>query len=109
MTLFLLPHRHPADGRVLRQVLRDPRRGRRPADWFYVLAVLTMLNAAIAAFYYLRVVVYMCMRDPQTEQPALPHGRLVWTGLPSPRSSRSRSASFPEPLLSIVEQGRGRG
>jgi NADH-quinone oxidoreductase subunit N len=32
--------------------------------WLSVLAVLAMLNAAAAAFYYLRVVVYMYMRDP---------------------------------------------
>jgi NADH-quinone oxidoreductase subunit N len=31
--------------------------------WLTILAVLTMLNAAIAAFYYLRVGVYMYMRD----------------------------------------------
>jgi NADH-quinone oxidoreductase subunit N len=31
--------------------------------WVSALAVLTMLNAALAAFYYLRVVVYMYMRD----------------------------------------------
>jgi NADH-quinone oxidoreductase subunit N len=31
------------------------------------LAVAIALNAALAAFYYLRVVVYMYMRDPETE------------------------------------------
>jgi len=31
--------------------------------WLTILAVLVMLNAAAAAFYYLRVVVYMYMRD----------------------------------------------
>jgi NADH-quinone oxidoreductase subunit N len=31
--------------------------------WVTALAVLTMLNAAVAAFYYLRVVVYMYMRE----------------------------------------------
>jgi NADH-quinone oxidoreductase subunit N len=31
--------------------------------WLTLLAVLVMLNAAAAAFYYLRVVVYMYMRD----------------------------------------------
>jgi NADH-quinone oxidoreductase subunit N len=46
-----------------------------------VLAVITMLNAAIAAFYYLRVLLYMFVREPQTEQPVLAHGRLLWTGL----------------------------
>ena len=46
-----------------------------------VLAVVAVLNAAAAAFYYLRVVVYMYMREPQSEQPPLRHGRLMWSGL----------------------------
>jgi len=46
-----------------------------------VLAVITMLNAAIAAFYYLRVVLYIFVREPKSEQPVLSHGRLVWGGL----------------------------
>jgi NADH-quinone oxidoreductase subunit N len=33
----------------------------------YWLAVAIALNAALAAFYYLRVVVYMYMRDPEAE------------------------------------------
>jgi NADH-quinone oxidoreductase subunit N len=33
--------------------------------WLTVLAVLVMLNAAMAAFYYLRVVVVMYMREPK--------------------------------------------
>ncbi|HLX36090.1 MAG TPA: NADH-quinone oxidoreductase subunit N [Candidatus Limnocylindrales bacterium] len=45
------------------------------------LAVIAVVNAAIAAFYYLRVAVYMFMREPQSEQPALTHGRLLWSGL----------------------------
>jgi NADH-quinone oxidoreductase subunit N len=40
-----------------------------------------VLNAAAAAFYYLRVIVYMYMRDPATEAPALQHGALLWGGL----------------------------
>jgi NADH-quinone oxidoreductase subunit N len=32
--------------------------------WLTVLAILTVLNAAAAAFYYLRIAVYMYMRDP---------------------------------------------
>jgi NADH-quinone oxidoreductase subunit N len=46
-----------------------------------ILAVITMLNAAAAAFYYLRVVVYMWMRDPVTEGSGTTHGPLLWTGL----------------------------
>jgi NADH-quinone oxidoreductase subunit N len=46
-----------------------------------VVAVITVLNAAVAAFYYLRVLLYMFVREPQREQPALTHGRLLWGGL----------------------------
>jgi NADH-quinone oxidoreductase subunit N len=73
-------------------------------NWFYVLAVLTMINAAIAAFYYLRVVVYMWMRDPQTEQLVLPHGRLVWAGLTVATVFTITLGLVPGALLSIVEQ-----
>jgi NADH-quinone oxidoreductase subunit N len=39
-------------------------------DWLTVLAVVMMLNAALAAFYYLRVVVTMYMRDaPEGARP----------------------------------------
>src|SRR3954454_15579995 len=37
--------------------------------WVSFLAVLVVLNAAAAAFYYPRVVVYMYMRDPTSEAP----------------------------------------
>ena len=46
-----------------------------------VLAVIAVLNAAAAAFYYLRVVVYMFMREPRTEEAPLAHGNLLWGGL----------------------------
>ena len=46
-----------------------------------VLAVVAVLNAAAAAFYYLRVVVYMFMRDSASDQPSQVHGRLLWSGL----------------------------
>ena len=47
-----------------------------------VLAVITMLNAAIAAFYYLRVARCTCScASRSSEQPALSHGRLLWGGL----------------------------
>jgi len=49
--------------------------------WLTALAVLAMLNAAGAAFYYLRVVVYMYMRDPAEELAPTSPGRLFRTGL----------------------------
>ena len=49
--------------------------------WVSVLAVLTMLNAAAAAFYYLRVVVFMFMRDPAPSAQPVALGGLMKAGL----------------------------
>jgi NADH-quinone oxidoreductase subunit N len=49
--------------------------------WLSVLAVLAMINAAAAAFYYLRVVVYMYMRDPAEETAPSSPGMLFRAGL----------------------------
>ena len=49
--------------------------------WLTVLAVLAVLNAAAAAFYYLRVVVYMFMRESPADALTLRHSPYVWTGL----------------------------
>jgi NADH-quinone oxidoreductase subunit N len=68
-----------------------------------VLAVVTMLNAAVAAFYYLRVVVYMFMRDPVEEVQSQRHGRLVWAGLAVTTVMTVALGLFPTQLLTIVE------
>ncbi len=49
--------------------------------WLTVLAVLVMLNAAAAAFYYLRVVVTMYMRDAPADAPQVAVGGATRTGL----------------------------
>ncbi|MGD0123631.1 MAG: proton-conducting transporter membrane subunit, partial [Candidatus Limnocylindrales bacterium] len=49
--------------------------------WLTALAVLAMINAAAAAFYYLRVVVYMYMRDSAEEAVASSPGVLFRAGL----------------------------
>jgi NADH-quinone oxidoreductase subunit N len=49
--------------------------------WLTVLAVIAVLNAAAAAFYYLRVIVYMYMRDPTVEPAPVGHGALLRLGL----------------------------
>jgi NADH-quinone oxidoreductase subunit N len=66
------------------------------------LAILTVLNAAIAAFYYLRVVVYMFMRDPAGELPRLRHGRLLWAGLAVSTFLTIVLGVFPNLLIEIV-------
>jgi NADH-quinone oxidoreductase subunit N len=49
--------------------------------WLTALAVIAVLNAAVAAFYYLRVIVYMYMRDPAGEPAPVAHGALLRLGL----------------------------
>jgi NADH-quinone oxidoreductase subunit N len=49
--------------------------------WLTALAVLAMINAAAAAFYYLRVVVYMYMRDSVEETAPTSPGMLFRAGL----------------------------
>jgi NADH-quinone oxidoreductase subunit N len=68
------------------------------------LAILLVLNAAIAAFYYLRVVVYMFMREPVTEQPAQRHGRLLWAGLVVAAVLTLVFGLVPNPLHEIADQ-----
>jgi NADH-quinone oxidoreductase subunit N len=70
--------------------------------WMNVLAILTVLNAAAAAFYYLRVVVYMFMRDSDAEVSVMAHGRLVWAGLTVSTVLTIVLGFFPGVLLDLV-------
>jgi NADH-quinone oxidoreductase subunit N len=67
-----------------------------------ILAVLAMLNAAAAAFYYLRVVVYMFMREPASDAPAPRHGRLVWSGLAAATALTILLGLFPTAVIEAV-------
>jgi NADH-quinone oxidoreductase subunit N len=67
-----------------------------------VLAVLAVLNAAAAAFYYLRVVVYMFMREPRSEGEPLTHGRLLWGGLVAATVLTIILGLLPGPLFDVV-------
>jgi len=69
-----------------------------------ILAVIAVLNAAAAAFYYLRVVVYMFMREPRSEQAALGHGALMWGGLVVASVLTVALGLIPGPFLDIVGQ-----
>jgi NADH-quinone oxidoreductase subunit N len=85
MTLFLLSLTGipPTAGFFAKYYIILPAVQASQAGWTSLgfLAVLTMLNAAAAAFYYLRVVVYMFMREPKSDDPAPTHSRLTWGGL----------------------------
>ena len=67
-----------------------------------ILAVIAVLNAAAAAFYYLRVVVYMYMREPTSEAEPPRHGSLVWAGLWAASALTIALGVFPGPLLDAV-------
>jgi NADH-quinone oxidoreductase subunit N len=69
-----------------------------------VLAVITVLNAAVAAFYYLRVIVYMFMRDSTTEAPVLRHGALLWGGLTAASALTILLGIFPTGLLEAAAE-----
>jgi len=69
-----------------------------------VLAVIAVVNAAAAAFYYLRVVVYMFMREPRAEEAALGHGALMWGGLAVASVLTVALGLLPSPFLEIVGQ-----
>jgi NADH-quinone oxidoreductase subunit N len=67
-----------------------------------VLAVVVVLNAAVAAFYYLRVVVYMFMREPKGEPAPVVKGRLLKVGLAGTAILTVLLGLLPGPLLEIV-------
>ncbi|HET9851999.1 MAG TPA: NADH-quinone oxidoreductase subunit N [Candidatus Limnocylindrales bacterium] len=69
-----------------------------------VLAVITVLNAAVAAFYYLRIVVYMFMRESKSDEPAPAHGRLTWGGLAVASVLTILIGLLPGPIIDIVDQ-----
>jgi NADH-quinone oxidoreductase subunit N len=64
-----------------------------------ILAVIAVLNAAVAAFYYLRIIVYMFMREPASDMPALRHGALLWGGLAAAATLTLLLGLFPTGLL----------
>ena len=70
--------------------------------WLSLLAVIAVLNAAAAAFYYLRVVVYMYMREPAGEPAPVGHGALLRLGLAVTATGTVLLGLFPEPFLGTV-------
>ncbi len=67
------------------------------------LAVLAVLNAAAAAFYYLRVVVYMYMREAPGEAPPLARGFELRAGLAIAAFATLAIGFFPSGLITLAE------
>ncbi len=64
-----------------------------------ILGLAVVLNAIVAAFYYLRVVVYMYMREPQGEPAAVSHGALLRVGLAIAAAMTILIGLLPGPLI----------
>ncbi len=48
---------------------------------YYTLVVIGILNSAVAAYYYLRVVVFMYMKEPETDLAFAGTSPLLWAGI----------------------------
>jgi NADH-quinone oxidoreductase subunit N len=71
--------------------------------WVSWLAVLAVLNAAAAAFYYLRVVVYMYMREAPDPAPPISRGFELRAGLTIAAIATIAIGVFPSGLISVAE------
>jgi NADH-quinone oxidoreductase subunit N len=71
------------------------------------LAVAIALNAALAAFYYLRVIVYMYMRDPEADPAPIDRHPFVNTALALSVAGVVLLGLFPEPILGILRDSAG--
>jgi NADH-quinone oxidoreductase subunit N len=70
--------------------------------WLTVLAVIAVLNAAAGAFYYLRVVVYLYMRDPPGAPAPASQGAFLRIGLLVAAAMTVALGLFPSPFLEGV-------
>ncbi len=67
------------------------------------LAVIVVLNAALAAFYYLRVIVYMYMRDPEPDPAPLETSAFGSLALGLSVAGVLALGIFPGAILTLVE------
>ena len=72
------------------------------------LAVLMVLNAALSAFYYLRVIVYMYMRDPEDEPAPIDDSRFASAGLLLSVAAVVLLGIFPTAVFGLLQASVGR-
>jgi NADH-quinone oxidoreductase subunit N len=66
------------------------------------LAVAIALNAALAAFYYLRVIVYMYMREPEADPAPIDRSPLTAFALAVSVAGVLLLGLFPDPIISFL-------
>ncbi|MEO6350765.1 MAG: NADH-quinone oxidoreductase subunit N [Candidatus Limnocylindrales bacterium] len=75
--------------------------------WLTLLAVLVMLNAAAAAFYYLRVVVYMYMREAPESAAPVSVGRGTQVGLGLAAALTIAIGLIPPVTVAVIDVAEG--
>ena len=68
------------------------------------MAIVAVLNAAIAAFYYLRVIVYLFMRDPAENEVQVATAPLLRVGLLIAAAGTILLGLLPGGLIEAVVQ-----
>jgi NADH-quinone oxidoreductase subunit N len=68
------------------------------------LTVIGVINSAIAAYYYLKVIVVMYMREPQAEVPVLPVSLGLGTALVITLAATIYLGVFPQRILDSAQQ-----
>ncbi len=68
------------------------------------LAVVIVLNAALAAFYYLRVIVYMYMREPEADPAPIETSPFGSVALAVSVVGVLVLGLFPDPILTLLEE-----
>jgi len=71
------------------------------------LAVAIVLNAALGAFYYLRIVVTMYMRDPEEDPAPIDNALTGNLGLLLPVTGVLVLGLFPDTILSLLQRTLG--
>jgi NADH-quinone oxidoreductase subunit N len=66
------------------------------------LAVAIALNAALAAFYYLRVIVYMYMREPEADPAPIERGPFTVLALALSVTGVLVLGIFPDPVITFL-------
>jgi len=68
------------------------------------LAVAIALNAALAAFYYLRVIVYMYMREPEADPAPIDRSPLTAFALTLSVAGVLALGIFPDPIITFLRE-----
>jgi NADH-quinone oxidoreductase subunit N len=71
---------------------------------YYWLAIIGILNSAVAAYYYLRVVVVMYMKQPEGELPAPDASPILWAGIALALAGTILLGILPGGILEIARQ-----